>query len=236
MMGANKPHPSLEDVRKLEEEAIRKRKQEREDKRQERKVKTSLLRKALGVGVGSYLFYILERGAFPHGPGLTQYGTIDLLSGWLIVLFLGLSITVGYWVGWGKLPRMLRMGSDDDDFGKHVIPAAIEKLNVYAHTFDGYWEDIGTIAAFYRANIRLTDLEPAFHFYQPDAPIFTHQRYLAGTRMLGCRVYFCDPAYADHMSDIYERYHARVREIHRRRNLPYAYTEFLSEMRLRVGS
>ena len=57
-----------------------------------------------------------------------------------------------------------------------------------------------------------------------------------GNRMLGCRVYFCDPAYAPHMSDVYERHHARIREIHRRRGLPYAYTEFLSEMRRRVGS
>ena len=43
----------------------------------------------------------------------------------------------------------LLMGSDQDDFGKHNIPDAIHKVGVYAHTFDGYWEDIGTIRYFY---------------------------------------------------------------------------------------
>ena len=82
----------------------------------------------------------------------------------------------------------LLVGIQEDDFGRHLIPAAIERLNVFAHAFDGYWEDIGTISAFYRANIRLTDVEPPFHFHQPDAPIFTRQRFLAGSRMVDCRV------------------------------------------------
>ena len=77
---------------------------------------------------------------------------------------------------------------EEDDFGRHLIPAAIEKLSVFAHTFDGYWEDIGTIPAFYRANMRLTDLEPPFQFHDPDAPIFTHPRYLAGSRLVDCRL------------------------------------------------
>ena len=82
----------------------------------------------------------------------------------------------------------LLVGIQEDDFGRHLIPAAIARLNVFAHAFDGYWEDIGTISAFYRANIRLTDVEPPFHFHQPDAPIFTRQRFLAGSRMVDCRV------------------------------------------------
>ena len=82
----------------------------------------------------------------------------------------------------------LLLGIEEDDFGRHLIPAAIEKLNVFAHAFDDYWEDIGTISAFYRANIRLTDLEPAFQFHRPDAPIFTHQRFLAGSRIDDCRM------------------------------------------------
>ena len=40
------------------------------------------------------------------------------------------------------------MGSDLDHFGKHIIPDAIDKVGVYAHTFDGHWEDIGTIRPF----------------------------------------------------------------------------------------
>jgi glucose-1-phosphate adenylyltransferase len=96
--------------------------------------------------------------------------------------------SMGIYVFEPQVLTSLLVGMDQDDFGKHVIPAAIDRLNVFAHTFDGYWEDIGTISAFYRANISLTDPTPPFQFHQPDAPIFTHQRFLAGSRMLGCRV------------------------------------------------
>lgn len=96
--------------------------------------------------------------------------------------------SMGIYVFEPQVLTSLLIGDQQDDFGRHIIPAAIEKLNVFAHTFDGYWADIGTISAFYRANLELTEVEPRFSFYQPDAPIFTHQRYLAGSRLLGCRV------------------------------------------------
>ncbi|HIG53783.1 MAG TPA: glucose-1-phosphate adenylyltransferase [Candidatus Latescibacteria bacterium] len=82
----------------------------------------------------------------------------------------------------------LLMGSDQDDFGKHIIPDAIHKVGVYAHTFDGYWEDIGTIRSFYEANLALTDSAPPFNFYHSGAPIYTHARFLAGTRLENCRI------------------------------------------------
>ena len=82
----------------------------------------------------------------------------------------------------------LLLGNDRDDFGSHIIPEAIHKLNVHAYPFDGYWADIGTIRSFYEANLGLTDDEPRYEFYRPDWPIYTHQRHLAGTRMQGCRV------------------------------------------------
>lgn len=96
--------------------------------------------------------------------------------------------SMGIYVFEPQVLTSLLIGDQQDDFGRHIIPAAIEKLNVFAHTFDGYWADIGTISAFYRANLELTEVEPRFSFYQPDAPIFTHPRYLAGSRLLGCRV------------------------------------------------
>src|SRR5438445_9536781 len=71
------------------------------------------------------------------------------------------------------------------DFGKHVIPAAIQTRNVSAYIFDGYWEDIGTIRAFYEANLDLTDLVPAYSFFEPDAPIYTHPRFLPGSKING---------------------------------------------------
>ena len=99
--------------------------------------------------------------------------------------------SMGIYVFEPQVLTSLLLGQQQDDFGKHIIPAAIEKLNVFAHTFDGYWEDIGTTSAFYRANLALTETDPKFSFYQPDAPIFTRQRFLAGSRLLGCRVDHC---------------------------------------------
>jgi len=82
----------------------------------------------------------------------------------------------------------LLMGNDQDDFGKHIIPDAIHKVAVYAHIFEGYWEDIGTIRSFYEAVLSLTDPEPPFNFYLPEAPIFTHPRFLAGARIEKCQI------------------------------------------------
>lgn len=53
-------------------------------------------------------------------------------------------------------------------------------------------------------------------------------------RMLGCRIYFCDPAYASAMNPLYEKYHARIKELHRRHGLPYEYGEFLTALARRT--
>ncbi|MBI2504528.1 MAG: glucose-1-phosphate adenylyltransferase [Candidatus Latescibacteria bacterium] len=82
----------------------------------------------------------------------------------------------------------LLMADKKEDFGKHVIPAAIQKVGVYAHLFDGYWEDIGTIRSFYDANLALTSPEPHFEFYQHKAPIYTRPRFLPGARIEGCQI------------------------------------------------
>jgi glucose-1-phosphate adenylyltransferase len=69
-----------------------------------------------------------------------------------------------------------------DDFGNGVIPAAIDTHRVFAFPFDGYWEDVGTIRAYYQANLALTDPEPNFSFQVRGRPIFTHPRFLPSTR------------------------------------------------------
>ncbi len=71
------------------------------------------------------------------------------------------------------------------DFGKHVIPDAIAKRNVSAFIFDGYWEDIGTIRAFYEANLDLTDIVPEYSFFDASAPVYTHPRFLPGSKING---------------------------------------------------
>ena len=68
------------------------------------------------------------------------------------------------------------------DFGKEIIPAALGSLNVHAYLYRGYWADVGTIDAFYDANIQLTQRGAPFNFFHPTRPIYTHQRFLPATR------------------------------------------------------
>ena len=74
------------------------------------------------------------------------------------------------------------------DFGKHVIPEALGKFRVQAHIFQGYWEDIGTIRAFFEANLALTNPLPPFSFFDATAPIYTHMRFLPGSKVNGATV------------------------------------------------
>src|SRR5436189_4658601 len=71
------------------------------------------------------------------------------------------------------------------DFGKHIIPQSIKDRHVSAFIFEGYWEDIGTIRAFYEANLDLTDIVPEYSFFEPEAPIYTHPRFLPGSKING---------------------------------------------------
>src|SRR6266404_6435264 len=72
-----------------------------------------------------------------------------------------------------------------DDFGRDVIPHSIKDQHVSAFIFNGYWEDIGTIRAFYEANLDLTDILPEYSFFEADSPIYTHPRFLPGSKVNG---------------------------------------------------
>jgi glucose-1-phosphate adenylyltransferase len=76
------------------------------------------------------------------------------------------------------------------DFGKEIIPAALERGDrLQSFLFDDYWEDIGTIGAFYEANMALTDQpNPAFSFYDEKFPIYTRPRYLPPSKLLDTQV------------------------------------------------
>lgn len=74
------------------------------------------------------------------------------------------------------------------DFGREVIPSAISRMDVQTYLFDGYWEDIGTIAAFYRANMEMTLPLPPFNFFDTESPIYTRPRYLPGSKLLDCHI------------------------------------------------
>ncbi|HUC75302.1 MAG TPA: glucose-1-phosphate adenylyltransferase [Vicinamibacterales bacterium] len=74
------------------------------------------------------------------------------------------------------------------DFGREVIPAALDSYRVHAYLFRGYWVDVGTVASFYDANIMLTESGARFGFYDPRRPIYTHPRFLPGARFSNCTV------------------------------------------------
>jgi glucose-1-phosphate adenylyltransferase len=74
------------------------------------------------------------------------------------------------------------------DFGKEVIPASIDRYNVQAYLFNDYWEDIGTIAAFYKANLDMTAAIPPFNLFDSEAPLFTRPRHLPPSKMDNCEI------------------------------------------------
>jgi glucose-1-phosphate adenylyltransferase len=73
--------------------------------------------------------------------------------------------------------------NDQDDFGKHIIPESLQKYKVMTYIFQGYWEDIGTIRAFFEANLALTDTVPPYNFFDYLNPIYTHPRFLPASKI-----------------------------------------------------
>jgi glucose-1-phosphate adenylyltransferase len=80
------------------------------------------------------------------------------------------------------------LDNDHTDFGKHIIPAAIQTRRVFSHVFQGYWEDIGTIRSFFEANLDLVSELPRFNFFDMTAPIFSRPRYLPGSKINGAHI------------------------------------------------
>lgn len=74
------------------------------------------------------------------------------------------------------------------DFGREVIPRAIQEVETCGYVFDGYWRDIGTIHSFYEACLELTRENPPFTFFSPNARIFTRPRFLPPSTLLASRL------------------------------------------------
>lgn len=84
---------------------------------------------------------------------------------------------------------LLRRSPEQTDFGKEIIPGSAREYNVQAYLFDGYWEDIGTIEAFFNSNLALTQQpDPAFSFYDENAPIYTRARYLPPSKVQDSKI------------------------------------------------
>ena len=80
------------------------------------------------------------------------------------------------------------LNNDKTDFGKEIIPDVIKHRKVATYLFDGFWEDIGTIKAFYETNLDLASINPQFNFYNEMMPIYTHLRHLPATKVNFCNI------------------------------------------------
>jgi glucose-1-phosphate adenylyltransferase len=80
------------------------------------------------------------------------------------------------------------LGGSESDFGKHIIPQAIDRRRVCSYVFQGYWEDIGTIRSFFEANIDVAAELPRFNFFDMTAPVFSRPRWLPGSKINGAAI------------------------------------------------
>ncbi|HTG76515.1 MAG TPA: glucose-1-phosphate adenylyltransferase [Steroidobacteraceae bacterium] len=87
------------------------------------------------------------------------------------------------------LERLLRADAEDadsaHDFGRNIVPGAIDKLRVIAYPFEdvrtkaqNYWRDVGTVDAYYEANLELATVSPDLNIYDEQWPIWTYQEQL----------------------------------------------------------
>ncbi|MEX2456264.1 MAG: glucose-1-phosphate adenylyltransferase [Balneolaceae bacterium] len=84
------------------------------------------------------------------------------------------------------LIRLFNENPDATDFGKEIIPKAIDEgTKVCSYAFNGYWTDIGTIKSFFEANLELTDTVPQFNLYDNEQQIFTRARLLPASKLSG---------------------------------------------------
>ncbi|MBI4437303.1 MAG: glucose-1-phosphate adenylyltransferase [Candidatus Omnitrophica bacterium] len=82
----------------------------------------------------------------------------------------------------GVLKELLTT-NDKTDFGRGIIPDAIPARKVYAHLFEGYWIDIGTIKTYYEASLSLTSKNPPINLYNEEWPYYTRGRSLPISRL-----------------------------------------------------
>ena len=74
------------------------------------------------------------------------------------------------------------------DFGRELIPGALDAYRVRPFLFRDFWVDVGTIESFYEANVILGRTMAPFRFWDLTRPIYTHLRHLPGSRMTDCHV------------------------------------------------
>ncbi len=87
-----------------------------------------------------------------------------------------------------------------NDFGMHLIPSKVKHGSTQAYVYDGYWEDIGTISSYYKANLALTKKECPFDILDSTMPVITRRQHLAGSKIYGGNIsssILCDGSIID---------------------------------------
>jgi len=93
--------------------------------------------------------------------------------------------SMGIYVFSRDLLTELMENPDTNDFGKEIIPQAIDQHKTLSYQFEGYWTDIGNIDSFFEANIGLTADIPQFDLYDKKKRVYTHARMLPTTKLAG---------------------------------------------------
>jgi glucose-1-phosphate adenylyltransferase len=96
--------------------------------------------------------------------------------------------SMGIYIFRAEVLKELLVGTQTLDFGREVIPQALKDYKVFSFPHNGYWADIGTIPSFHQANLDLTLPLPPLNLYDPELRIFTHPRFLPGTKVNECFV------------------------------------------------
>jgi glucose-1-phosphate adenylyltransferase len=86
------------------------------------------------------------------------------------------------------LIRDARNSRSSHDFGRDIIPALIDGLRVFAYTFDDYWEDIGTIDAYWEANMAFLSQDPPLILKDPAWPVRSYRPQYPPTFLSGCEL------------------------------------------------
>jgi glucose-1-phosphate adenylyltransferase len=131
-----------------------------------------------GTDASGRITSFLEKPADP--PGLPGHPELSLAS-------MGIYLFQARFL-FEELERDAADPASSHDFGRDLIPALLSRAGVYAHPFarshirnldrPPYWRDVGTVDAFWEANMDLTYLEPALNLYDDQWPVFTHQEQL----------------------------------------------------------
>jgi glucose-1-phosphate adenylyltransferase len=96
--------------------------------------------------------------------------------------------SMGIYVFNTQVLRELLEGNGDD-FGRDIIPQAMQEKRLMGYVFEGFWEDIGTIQRFYEVNLAMATPEAPFDFYSPRTPIYTRARFMPPSEIHDARLH-----------------------------------------------